>query len=436
MASQNDFNTFLSDIEPSSSTVTYISSVQTNLRKYLSEHKTYSKVHIDTFLSGSYAKHTAIRPVMFDNKRDVDIIVVTSYTKNDKPSVILDELNKTLLESNKYSTAYIDGQAVTIEMEGITIDVAPVIVDDEDEDIYFISDNISEEWNMTDPKGHKSWATQVNKENNLKFKPLVKIFKWWRREHCSDSNYPKGIALEKIVADNLGDSTLTTEDLFISTMQNIISAYKESYVDLELKPYIDDPSEQVVGNDLLEGYSVSDFKTFIDKLIEHTALLEEEGTGNSVWKKILGDRFPKETTASSSLSTYATQQCLSASHKQKPKWPMSRGGAAFISVKVHDANGKELEYHSNGPALPKHCKLVFAALLSIQKPYEVYWQIVNSGNEAKLAGGLRGGFEQSDLSPNRKKESTLYSGVHSVQCFVIKRGICVARSQPFIVNIE
>lgn len=114
MAKQADFNKFLSDIEPSQSTVSYISSVQVNLRDYLSKHEKYKCVHIDTFLSGSYAKHTAIRPTLHDKKRDVDIVVVTTYKKDDKPSVILEELHATLLENDKYSTASIDGQVVTI----------------------------------------------------------------------------------------------------------------------------------------------------------------------------------------------------------------------------------------------------------------------------------------------------------------------------------
>lgn len=82
MAKQSDFNSFLKDIEPSTTTVSYISSIQTNLRDYLKSHESYKFVHTDTFLSGSYAKHTSIRPVAGDKKRDVDIIVVTTYSSD------------------------------------------------------------------------------------------------------------------------------------------------------------------------------------------------------------------------------------------------------------------------------------------------------------------------------------------------------------------
>ena len=78
MAKQSDFNSFLKDIEPSTTTVSYISSIQTNLRDYLKSHESYKFVHTDTFLSGSYAKHTSIRPVAGDKKRGI------SYGKLDR----------------------------------------------------------------------------------------------------------------------------------------------------------------------------------------------------------------------------------------------------------------------------------------------------------------------------------------------------------------
>ena len=49
MAKQADFNAFLSNIEPSATTVSYISSIQTNLRSYLKNHERYKNIHVDTF---------------------------------------------------------------------------------------------------------------------------------------------------------------------------------------------------------------------------------------------------------------------------------------------------------------------------------------------------------------------------------------------------
>ena len=77
----------------------------------------------------------------------------------------------------------------------------------------------------------------------------------------------------------------------------------------------------------------------------------------------------------------------------------------------------------------------FKALTGVKAPYTVKWQITNTGDEATRAGCLRGGFYDSNEGVNGRTESTLYTCTHAVQCFVIKRGIGVARSKEFDINI-
>jgi hypothetical protein len=433
MAKQKDFDAFLHNIEPSKSTVQYISSVQNNLRNHLRQHKTYSRVHKETFLSGSYAKHTSIRPAKEDNKRDVDIIVVTTHSQNDDSSDVLQELYDALIASCTYKSAIIQHHSVGIDLSQLSIDVVPVIVDEDDDSLYWVADSEDGTWIKSDPKGHINWSTKTNQDNNDNYKPLVKIFKWWRRKHCPGGvKYPKGITLEKIIADNLGDSTSSTEDFLIETMQNMVSVYKETYVDVGINPYIDDPSSKIDSNDLLDGYTTDDFKGFILKIDEHIKLLNDNGSESETWRTILGSEFPK---GQESKSLYNLLACKTASHRQKPAWPVARGGAVIVTLRVQGADGCYIAYESNGQPLGKHCSLHFKALTGINPPYTIKWQITNTGDEATQAQCLRGDFYDSNEGVNGRVETTQYTGTHSVQCFVIKRGICVARSKDFIINI-
>ncbi len=438
MATQSDFDKFLHNINPSPTTIEYISSVQNNLRDYLKNHEKYKEVYSETFLSGSYAKKTSIRPALGDKKRDVDIVVVTKYGSSKNSKDVLDELKNVLLEKDIYKTATIQSHSVGIEMGSVSVDVVPVIADENDDQLYYVSNSSDGTWTLTDPKGHKLWSTTVNQDHNNKYKPLVKIFKWWRRKNCTeDKKYPKGITLEKIIADNLGDSSLSTEDFLIETIQNIISKYKEDYVEKGENPVIDDPSDKIEDNDLLKGYSLDDFSSFIDKLQEHADLLNDEGTENATWRKILGTEFPnKETQSKFEICTNDSMRCLVVPHRQRPLWPIQRGGAAFISVQVVDVNGNKIEYHNNGDALPKYCKLLFKACTGVKPPYSVKWQVVNTGYEAASKLCLRGGFESSNHSGTERLEFTEYAGSHFVQCYIIKNGVCVARSKEFIINIQ
>ncbi len=250
MSKQKDFDTFLKNIEPSQSTVSYISNVQNNLRDYLESHTEYGEVHVQTFLSGSYAKNTSIRPKLNDGKRDVDIVVETTYNPSNSSIEMLEELRDVLLERETYNTAKLQSHSVGIELEGIDIDVVPVIRS-EDGEIFCIGSSDKNEWSLTNPKGHISWSSKVNADNNQKYKPLVKMLKWWRRTNCpDDAKYPKGLALEKIVADNLPSSELCTEDYLWEAMKNMVDTYK-TYFNVGINPTISDPC--LYDNDLLAG---------------------------------------------------------------------------------------------------------------------------------------------------------------------------------------
>jgi hypothetical protein len=86
----------------------------------------------------------------------------------------------------------------------------------------------------------------------------------------------------------------------------------------------------------------------------------------------------------------------------------------------------------------KHCDLTFEAVTDIPRPYMVYWQVVNTGDDARRDNGLRGGFDEGIVERGKliRHESTRYTGSHSMECFVVKDNYCVARSGLFIVNIK
>jgi len=101
---QTRFTDFLSDIEPSATTKSNASSAHTELRDFLKNEEDFKKYHVNTFLSGSYKRNTAIRPRSRNGETerpDVDIIVETTHTCYDDPKEVVDLLYKTL--KKKYS---------------------------------------------------------------------------------------------------------------------------------------------------------------------------------------------------------------------------------------------------------------------------------------------------------------------------------------------
>ena len=94
-------------------------------------------------------------------------------------------------------------------------------------------------------------------------------------------------------------------------------------------------------------------------------------------------------------------------------------------------------YKSDDAPIDKDCSIVFTAGFSgVQKPFKLKWQVVNTGYQARSANALRGEFSEEGMNEIKHHESTLYTGSHAVQCFVFKKGHCVAQSKIFIVNIK
>lgn len=127
---------------------------------------------------------------------------------------------------------------------------------------------------------------------------------------------------------------------------------------------------------------------------------------------------------------------LSISHVKKPKWIIQLSNTVTISAKKKlDKKGSNYEanYSSDGE-IAKNYIIYFKAKTNTSGGYNIYWQITNTGWEAKNAEQLRGGFEET--SELEKEEHTAYIGDHYVQCFIVKNNICVARSKVFVVKVR
>jgi len=139
------------------------------------------------------------------------------------------------------------------------------------------------------------------------------------------------------------------------------------------------------------------------------------------------------------LLTGVVRGVLNPAHRQSPPWNVAQQGSVGIERAIVDRKGfRSEEYESNGSPLPKHCSIRFEATTNVPKPYQVYWQVVNTGREAETARGLRGGFDEGVILAGKltRKESTLYAGKHSIECFIVKDGLLAASSGQFIVNIR
>lgn len=113
-----------------------------------------------------------------------------------------------------------------------------------------------------------------------------------------------------------------------------------------------------------------------------------------------------------------------------------------IKIKAYyiDDDGREMPFKNDSLPIPKGKELKYYASSSkVHPPYEVFWQVVNTGSDARYRKALRGGLftRKTGWSGGTVlQEHSQYSGMHWVECFFKNRGKFIARSDKFVVNID
>ena len=203
------------------------------------------------------------------------------------------------------------------------------------------------------------------------------------------------------------------------------------------------PSENFADKWVDEPIKKENFFKWLEKLkLDYSYLVSHKYVDN---KLLLENSFGKEAINSTYKDSLGlkdklmikAKDLLSLAHIQKPKWIMNPQYSVGIICNVSKDGMLQRQLHSNEP-IGKGWNLRFEAKIqNIGSGRKFYWQVANSGQEAQEANCLRGDFYDGIISKGGKvrEESTSYKGSHFVRCFIVQKNICVAVSEPFIVNI-
>jgi hypothetical protein len=297
MLPNSRFTSLLADIEPSTTTKGHASAAHTAVRNHLRLHSQFRSRWAGDFLAGSYSRDTAIRPRRTadgHDRPDVDIIMETSFSTTDAPVDVLNELADALRPT--FHVERINKRSVRVLTTHSEIDVVPVVPMG---GIYQLPDRDLGGWKTTNPPGHNIWSSDQNKAFSGRFKPLVKLFKWWRRENKTGKR-PKGFVLEVLVSMYAPQNETNYGEAFARMLENLRDAHA-TQAEMGIKPFINDPG--LWGNDILSKVSMTDWKAFMARVKSHAALARkaqneaDEVEATRLWRLILGERLPKGVSA-------------------------------------------------------------------------------------------------------------------------------------------
>jgi hypothetical protein len=158
----------------------------------------------DSYLSGSYARDTAIKPL-----DDVDIIFeidpepwrqgLFDFGLLPPPERVLDSFANATRYRYPISSVYGQRRSVRLELYHLDIDVVPAVpIAPEGSNLLWIPDRDSREWIKSSPKRHKVLTAEVNRTQQGRFTPLVKLLKHW------NSNLPDTIRTKSFAIETMG----------------------------------------------------------------------------------------------------------------------------------------------------------------------------------------------------------------------------------------
>jgi hypothetical protein len=130
------------------------------------------------FLTGSYARHTAIRPL-----EDIDMFVVLPEypTLSRSPQAAVERVLHALERGYPSHAPRMQRRSVNIQFaqSGIGYDVVPAL--DAGNGVFHIPDRGRGGWIRSAPKRHMDLSTSANQRAGDKLKPLIKLIKYWNR---------------------------------------------------------------------------------------------------------------------------------------------------------------------------------------------------------------------------------------------------------------
>jgi hypothetical protein len=187
------------DIEPTRTQKIGAQRSHNHLRALLNSGQMGSRI-LGSYLSGSYARDTAIRPL-----DDVDVIfeIDPSYWNTDllrtlpTPERVLQSFATAIRRRYALSSVHGQRRSVRLNLNHLDIDVVPAIPDRSDPNLILVPDRRSDEWIKSSPLRHSQIASRVNAKSDGRFKPLVKLAKFWNH-NLPDTTRCKSFTIETL----------------------------------------------------------------------------------------------------------------------------------------------------------------------------------------------------------------------------------------------
>ncbi|HEV2349305.1 MAG TPA: hypothetical protein VG028_05595 [Terriglobia bacterium] len=284
----SDFSAFLSSLQPGEEDVAAAKAAHQKVRDQLRTDSESKDAHKDTFLSGSYARRTAINDI-----NDVDVICILDIDHTiTKPEVVLAWLQSVL--ARHYKETRLQGRSVGAKgAKDVWLDIVPATLVSAEDGPLWIPDRDAHEWVQTHPKGQIDAGINKNKSTSGYFVQAVKLLKFWRDRLPTKSCQLKSYILETLIHQTIGNPSSLAAAI-VNALEGIEQSYG-LYRDMNLVPNISDPGYSSVN--VAKHWQAKEFNDFMAQVKSAAATARrafdssDERESRKLWRQLFGSQF-------------------------------------------------------------------------------------------------------------------------------------------------
>lgn len=244
-----------------------------------------------SFLTGSYARHTAIAPL-----KDIDIFVVIDRDcRRDlvegEPQWCINAVRAAaadaLARMQKSPIAQRRSIGLDFVSADLKIEVVPAFQTCQAE-VFQIADRSSSRWILTSPRGHEYLSTVANKNSGGFLKPVIKMIKAWKNQ----SRLPiKSFHLEVMCYGALPTEPRSLSEAVLLTFEHLAHSIQRRC-----------PAPAQIGDDIDIDLAGVD-RALVAKEFEKCSKLAGDALryepsnpvwAHNRWKRIFGELYPRE----------------------------------------------------------------------------------------------------------------------------------------------
>ncbi len=410
----------------------------------------------DTVPQGSWAHETIIEPGA-DMQFDADFLVQIEEDPdwNNDPKLYSNAVYDALDAHGTYSPkTKRKNRCVRVTYANDShIDIVPyVILADGRQVIVFRTDNVFED---TNPAGFTDWLREKDDLTNRNLRKVLRLLKYLR-DHQNSFDL-KSVLLTTMVGNIVDSWRLLDPDHYKDVPTTLVHLVEELDTWLQAhtsKPYLTDPSCPTTSFN--HRWTQIQFEAFRDKIHSLAPKLrtayDTVGVAESItaWQSVFGSSFPSSSVSRTAVTASPPQVEIyetrgPTEQMVEERFAMGITGRVHVVCEVSEPEyvnrrqkrlaEKRTRLSSRLARVPRKRDLVFKVVdTDIAQPYQVYWKVKNRGPEAERRRMQRGEISLDD-GLRQRKESSDFVGNHYVECYIVRNGVCVARTrEPVIIT--